>query len=62
MTASGSFLQVPGLQLQPRVGGEGDQGEDTGLTGRLHSRDRGASMRLCSHSRTHAQDSEDWKC
>lgn len=27
MTASGSFLQVSGLQLQAGVGGEGDQGE-----------------------------------
>lgn len=56
MTARGSFLQVSGLQLQPRVGG-GRSGRDTGLTGRLHSRRHSASMRLCctqqgAHCRT----------
>lgn len=33
MTASGSFLQVSGLQLQAGVGGEGDQGERHGIHG-----------------------------
>lgn len=53
MTASGSFLQVSGLQLQAGVGGREIRERDTGFTGRLHSRNPTApSMRLCCHGRT----------